>query len=77
MADIVKEVWQIAEECGFSHIGELQVDTIKVRIEARQGCEVNKCGSYGKTWSCPPGCGTLEDCEAKLRKHKRGLLLQS
>jgi predicted metal-binding protein len=77
MADIVKEVWRIAEECGFSHIGELLVDTIKLRIEARQGCEVNKCGHYGKSWSCPPGCGTLEDCDARLRKYKRGLLLQS
>jgi predicted metal-binding protein len=77
MADIVGEVWRIAEECGFSHIGELAVDTIKLRIEARQGCEVNKCGHYGKSWSCPPGCGTLEDCDARLRKYKRGLLLQS
>jgi predicted metal-binding protein len=77
MADIVGEVRRIAEECGFSHIGDLAVDTVKVRVEARQGCEVNKCGHYGKSWSCPPGCGTLEDCDAKLRKYKRGLLLQS
>ncbi|MDR0598122.1 MAG: DUF2284 domain-containing protein [Treponema sp.] len=77
MADIVAEVRKIAEECGFSHIGDLLVDTIKVRIEAREGCEVNKCGAYGKSWSCPPACGTLEECEAKLRKYKRGLLLQS
>jgi predicted metal-binding protein len=77
MADIIAEAKKIAEECGFSHIGDLQVDTIKVRVEAREGCEVNKCGAYGKSWSCPPACGTLEECEERLRKYKRGLLLQS
>jgi predicted metal-binding protein len=77
MADALKDVTQIAEECGFSHIGDLLVDTIKLRVEARQGCEVNKCGAYGTSWSCPPGCGTLEECDAKIRAYKRGLLLQS
>ncbi|MDR2516495.1 MAG: DUF2284 domain-containing protein [Spirochaetaceae bacterium] len=77
MADIVAEMWKIAEECGFSHIGNLQVDTIKLRVEARDGCAVNKCGRFGTSWSCPPGCGTLEECEAKIRAYKRGLLLQS
>ena len=32
MADIVAEVRHIAEECGFSHIGDLMVDTINVRV---------------------------------------------
>jgi predicted metal-binding protein len=77
MSDMFDDVCKAAEECGFSHIGEISVDKITLRKEARDMCAVNKCGSYGKTWSCPPGCGTLEECEAMIRKYSRGLLLQT
>ncbi|MDR1655409.1 MAG: DUF2284 domain-containing protein, partial [Treponema sp.] len=77
MTDIFDDVRKIAEGCAFSHIGEISVDKIKLRKEARDMCAVNKCGSYGKTWSCPPGCGTLEECEAMIRKYSRGLLFQT
>ncbi|MDR1046991.1 MAG: DUF2284 domain-containing protein [Treponema sp.] len=77
MADTFDDVRKVAEGCGFSHIGEISVDKIKLRKEARDMCAVNKCGSYGKTWSCPPGCGTLEECDAMIRKYSRGLLLQT
>ena len=72
------EYWkEKATECGFSHVGELDVDTIVLRKEARDACAENKCHNYGKNWSCPPGCGTLEECDAKIRKYKRGLLVQT
>ena len=72
------EYWkEKALECGFSHVGELDVDTIELRKEARDACAENKCHNYGKNWSCPPGCGTLEECDAKIRKFKRGLLVQT
>lgn len=77
MADIMQEVRKIAEEYGFSHIGDLRVENIKLRAEAREACAVNKCGAYGKTWACPPGCGDLEECAARLGKYQRGLILQS
>lgn len=28
--------------------------------EVRGMCEVNRCGKYGTSWSCPPGCGDWE-----------------
>ncbi|MBQ9780140.1 MAG: DUF2284 domain-containing protein [Clostridia bacterium] len=28
--------------------------------EVRSMCEVNRCGKYGTSWSCPPGCGEWE-----------------
>ena len=72
------EYWkEKALECGFSHVGELDVDTIELRKEARDACAENKCHNYGKNWSCPPGCGTLEECDAMIRKFKRGLLVQT
>lgn len=72
------ESWkEQALACGFSHVGPLNVDTIEMHKEARDACAENKCHMYGKNWSCPPGCGTLEECEARLRKYKDGLILQT
>ena len=30
-----------------------------------------------KNWSCPPGCGTLEECEARVRQYTHGILVQT
>ncbi|MDR0628659.1 MAG: DUF2284 domain-containing protein [Treponema sp.] len=37
----------------------------------RDVCAVNKCMAYGTNWSCPPACGTLEECEARIRRSFR------
>lgn len=36
----------------------------------RQLCEMNACGGYGKTWACPPGVGTLEECHDRIMKYE-------
>ncbi len=61
----------------FSHVGILDVDTIIVHPSVREYCEENKCHQYDKKWTCPPGAGTLEECEARIRKYHRGLILQT
>ena len=68
---------ELALECGFSHVGDLQADTIRLLPEVRAACAADKCQKYGKNWVCPPACGTLEECEQKLRRYKKGLILQS
>lgn len=67
----------LALECGFSHVGDLDADTIELHPEVRAACAEDKCQSYNKTWNCPPGCGTLEECAADLHRFKRGLIVQS
>lgn len=66
-----------ALKCGFSYAAELDVDSVKLLPEVRKMCEMNTCGAYGKNWSCPPACGTLEECGERLKKYKRGLLVQT
>lgn len=68
---------KLALDCGFSHVGDLDADTIEVRTEVRNACAKNICQAYGKNWVCPPACGTLEECGAKIHQYKRGLILQS
>jgi predicted metal-binding protein len=73
----LEQVKELALSCGFSHAGLMDADTIRLRTEVRDACAVNKCGAYNTKWSCPPGCGTLEECEARIRKYKKGILLQT
>jgi predicted metal-binding protein len=77
MAAQIDSAKDLALSCGFSHVGELDTATIQVRTEVREMCADNKCKAYGSRWSCPPGCGTLEECEGRIKKYQRGLLLQT
>ena len=67
----------LAAECGFSAWAELDVSTIELKPEVRDMCAVNTCGMYGKRWSCPPGCGTLEECGERLKDRTMGILVQT
>jgi predicted metal-binding protein len=67
----------IALDAGFSHAGALNTAAIRLREEVRDMCAVNKCGAYDTNWSCPPACGTLDDCAARLKRHTHGLILQT
>lgn len=68
---------KLAQEAGFDHWGVFSVDALKFLPEVRAACEANKCGAYGKRWSCPPACGSLEECEARARDYSWGVLLQT
>lgn len=73
----IKELIQKAKAAGFETVGELDVSTLNALPEVRDMCAVNTCGMYGKRWSCPPGCGSIEECKAKMEKYSRGILVQT
>lgn len=78
MEKITKEqVTVIAEEAGFEHSGLLNPATIQLKQEVREMCANGACTQYGKCWSCPPGCGTLEACKELLEQYPYGILVQS
>ncbi len=56
----------------FTHTVPLACDTIELKPEVRQMCASDSCHKYNKCWSCPPGCGTLEECEKKSKKVQAG-----
>lgn len=68
---------EIASRLGFTAWSDLDISTIVLRPEVRDMCAANSCGQYGKCWSCPPGCGTLPECEARLASHTNGILVQT
>ena len=73
----VEELIQMAKDTGFTAWAPLDVRSLETRSEVRDMCADNTCGRYEKCWSCPPGCGTLEECTARLRAHTIGILVQT
>ena len=71
------ELEKLGLEAGFSHVVPLDRTTIEIKSEVREMCRTGNCGAYGKKWSCPPGCGTLEECKAQLEQYQWGILVQT
>ncbi len=67
----------LALEIGFDVAVPLNTAALSPRQDVRDMCSADRCGAFGKNWTCPPHCGTLDECEAKLRRCSRGILLQT
>ena len=72
-----EELSSLAQEAEFTAWAPLDVTTIELKPEVRDMCAANSCGQYGTRWSCPPGCGTLEECTDRLKGYTRGILVQT
>jgi len=68
---------QRAKAIGFTEAAPLKIETLQPREDVRAMCAQDKCGAYGKNWTCPPHCGTLEACAAKMQSYRQGILLQT
>lgn len=62
---------------GFSHAASLDIATLKPLKEVRAMCAAGKCGLYGKCWTCPPGCGSLEENATEMRSYSQGMVVQT
>lgn len=70
-------ILSLARECGFTHVGELKMEALEFLPEVRDMCSADRCQKYARSWTCPPGCGTLEEVAAKASAYRRGVLLQT
>lgn len=70
------EIERMIRETGsFSVAVPLATETLVPRPEVRAWCNPEACSRCGKTWTCPPACGSLNDTERMIRRYKRGWLL--
>ena len=76
MIDIEK-LKEKGKECGFTVVETLNCHTIEVRPEVRDMCKSGSCHVYGKRWSCPPACGTLDECKEEISRYSKGILVQT
>ena len=67
----------LAKQAGFSQAATLESSALTVRTEVLDMCASDRCRAYGRSWSCPPACGTLTQCQARINRYQRGLLLQT
>ena len=71
------ELQEKARELGFDTVAPLDPSTLEARQDVRDMCRADKCMIFGRNWGCPPHCGTVEECQAKMRSYSRGILLQT
>ena len=72
-----EEIVALALECGFSQAGAVNMEALELLPEVREMCAADRCHMYGRCWTCPPACGTLEETAARARQYRRGILVQS
>jgi len=59
---------------GITAWGVIDTADITFLQEVRDICAGNGCGGYGKTWACPPGVGTLEECKAQCLAYSKAFV---
>lgn len=73
----IQQLRDLAHEIGFEHTAALDPVTIELKEEVREMCASGKCAMYDKRWSCPPGCGTIDECREQIQDCTYGILVQS
>lgn len=74
---IMYDLIELAGDIGFSRAAPLNISALKAMREVRAMCESDRCRRFGRSWSCPPGCGTLEECAERMRSYSGGILVQT
>ncbi len=67
----------LALQEGFSHAAELNASDLVPLSQVRDMCSADKCRSYGKSWSCPPACGSIEHAKHRISEYRRGVIVQT
>lgn len=66
-----------AKELGFDTAVTIDPRRLEVREDVRSMCAADKCGAYGRNWTCPPAVGALALCRERIGRYEKGLLLQT
>ncbi len=68
---------ELAEELGFRGRGIFAASELEFLQEVRDMCQADRCGNYGRLWTCPPACGSLEESRKKAEEYRWGIVLQT
>ncbi len=77
MKHSIKELIQFALDEGFTQAGELNTEALVFMPEVRDMCRADRCHSYGKSWRCPPACGSIEEASARAATYRYGIIMQT
>lgn len=65
------------EQLGVSRAELLPVKEITFDRELRKSCEANRCGLFGKNWTCPPLCGGVDEMIAEANTYRTAVVFQN
>lgn len=68
---------KLKNTCGAVNCVPVFVSDIVLDPGLRLSCEMNYCGEYGRTWVCPPHCGTIEECIERVRQYRQAAVIQT
>lgn len=71
------DILEAVNVIGFTHVTEFDPQILEAKQAVRDMCAEDKCRAYGKNWSCPPYCGTVEECQTEMSSYSKGILLQT
>ncbi|MDR2605722.1 MAG: DUF2284 domain-containing protein [Oscillospiraceae bacterium] len=71
----IKNIIEHAADYGFTSAAELDPSTIECKTQVRDMCAA--CKAYGTTWICPPACGEIEECDARVHAYAHGVIVQT
>lgn len=54
----------------------LDAQKLSVYERVRTICQV-ECERYGSTWACPPGVGTVKECEQRIKSFRQAIFFSS
>ncbi len=54
----------------------LSAREIQTVPRVREICRI-ECERYGSTWACPPGVGTVEECDKRIHSYTHGIFFSS
>ena len=69
MLDKISKIAHITRE-----IAVVKPENIPFRQYVVEACARNACGRYGKTWTCPPGVGELEELKRKWLSYSSAIV---
>ena len=73
----MEQLLKLARQTGFSQAAVLEMSSLHALAEVREMCAADRCHQYGTSWSCPPACGTLEQCQQRMEHYRQGILVQT
>lgn len=68
---------EIAHGAGFEAVGTTAAARLIVRPEVRDMCAADRCRAYGRNWTCPPACGSLDRFAALIAAKETAIAVQT
>lgn len=62
----MEQIKKMLEDERIAQSAWIKASDLNFYREVVEACEANRCGKYGRSWTCPPAVGTLEELKEKL-----------